>query len=133
MEFHETVMGHRFYENTMPELIKTLKNIESKIGSVEPAKSIPKEIFVCCEENSPELSRECGATNNFCVFTDAEKSMKWLTDALDEGKNNGYVPAGYRTIPGNASDHVIICIPLYSEVDENNTRNYMLVIRKFEI
>ncbi len=35
MDFHETVMGHRFFEETMPRLIRAVNALKDKLPSEE--------------------------------------------------------------------------------------------------
>jgi hypothetical protein len=36
LEFHQTRMGHRFYEHTMPELVRQLERLADRLPLLEP-------------------------------------------------------------------------------------------------
>ncbi|NLT13380.1 MAG: hypothetical protein GXY05_03460 [Clostridiales bacterium] len=60
MQFHETVMGRRFFEAQLPALIKALEQIAENGKRIEPP--MPRCRF-CSNYNNGKLSVPCGACN----------------------------------------------------------------------
>ena len=139
LQFHETKNGQIFFENQLPALIKEINRladvVEKKL-SVSPVTDIngnnSNKVYVCYEENSPELAIENGAVENICVVLNLEEVGKWIekqrkaaeavfyTVSSTEEENNFYNEL-------NAGKEAALV--LYHNGDENSRLFYSLIVK----
>lgn len=72
VEFFQTVMGHRFYEGTMPELVT---NIEALTRAILELKAMLRSRRGCVDQLHEDPAPEMGRT--------AETCRKWFTQQIE--------------------------------------------------
>jgi len=134
-EFHNTGYGKNFFDRQLPALIQSINRLADMTEQmVELQKNSPKppRMFLCYEENSSELARECGSVNGYLLTESIDKMVVWVMEALRTAAGNGYYPPGMKVI----SEGDIIYsmsdfeITVYKNGDEDHDCNYSITTRR---
>ena len=139
LQFHETKYGQIFFEHQLPALIKAinrLADVGEKKLSVSPVTDIngnnSNKVYVCYEENSPELAIENGAVENICVVLNFEEVEKWIENQRKAAE------AGFYTVSSAAEENNFYnelnagkeaALVLYRYGDENSHLFYALNVK----
>lgn len=141
-QLHETKYGQIFFEHQLPALIKAinrLADVGEKKLSVSPVTEIngnnsnnSNKVYVCYEENSPELAIENGAVENICVVLNLEEVGKWIE------KQRKAAEAGFYTVSSTEEENNFYnelnagkeaALVLYHNGDENSRLFYSLIVK----
>ena len=136
LQFHETVRGKIFFEDQLPSLIKTLKRIADNMERTAPKAAVPTKVYVCYHENSPELSIENPVIDEMTVVGSLESVRKIITNWIDEGKANEYIPLNefdkvefFNDIMSGKDTELL----LYHKQDEKSRLYYALAVKQSDL
>ena len=100
IEFYNTGYGRVFFENQLPNLIKSLNRVANSLERVEENKLIntppihpQSNTYVLYQENSKELQIEClGAVSDMTLAKSLDEVIAIVYEWFNRAINNGYLP-----------------------------------------
>lgn len=68
VQFHETVMGKRFIEHTMPALVDEVNKLKSSNEAI--AEALLQELHMLNENLNPTMERDVATSGSICRYLD---------------------------------------------------------------
>lgn len=84
MNFHETVMGHRFFEHQLPQLIQSIQALTTALGKPAQAVVLPVEAAPNFLSELYFGNYECGVFKQTAEPNELEQAVKRAYNALAE-------------------------------------------------
>lgn len=97
------------------------------------------KVFVCQEENCPNLVSECGSVNQLSVFDTVVKATKWLLIRIKAARKDGFVVDSIANetkiaiINEMLSAGKCVSITMFYERQDNWDRSFDIVIYPKEV
>ena len=137
-EFHNTEYGKNFFERQLPALIRSitcLADMTEQMVELQKNPPQPHRMFLCYEENSAELARECGSVNGYLLTESLDKMVVWVLEAIRIAAGNGYYPLDKKEI---SEGNIIYSmndfeVAVYKNGDENHACNYTITTKRIKL